>query len=349
MKSYLTRMGDGTTLEMTEEEIRDDIEDGVATAAKKAKVDPLSQAEKDRLFEIITMPGDIVSVEARKRVVSTADSGADPFARECGIPIKRSVEALLHERAICSDSYDLGFTEYTYKAVKPIVRYEAQEMRIAQQNNVMPILYGAMPNMGMYTQPDGPFENWSELLPAGEVDRARQAQEGAVINCVDDIVAVASAMFDAGADGINLDTSGASGDADFLAALKSCEEIRNKYPTMGVMMGMAGEFVLGMHGLLDYKGTKLAGLYPHKQVKLAEQAGATIFGCAINTDCNESFAWNIAKVVTMVKRCVADAEIPVHVNAGMGVGGIPMCEYLPIDSVSRADMAMIELANIDGL
>lgn len=349
MKSYLTRMGDGTTIEMTGEEIREDIEDGVKVAAKKAKIAPLTKEEIDRLYEIVTMPGDLVSVEASQRVVSTTDGGADPFARECAIPIKRSVEALIHERAFCSDSYDLGFTEYTYKAIKPIVRYEAQEMRNSQTNNVMPILYGAMPNLGFYTQPDGPFENWSELLPAGEVDRARTAQEGAVENCIEDVVHVAGEMWKAGADGINLDTCGASGDSDFLAALRACEIIRSKYPDMGVMMGMAGEFVLGMHGKLEYNGTKLAGLYPHDQVKLAEQAGATIFGCAINTDCNQSFAWNIAKVCTMMKKCVEDAKVPVHTNVGMGVGGIPMCEYLPIDAVSRADMALIEISKADGL
>jgi len=39
---------------------------------------------------------------------------------------------------------------------------------------------------------------------------------------------------------------------------------------------MSGEFVLGMHGGVAYDGTRLAGLYPHQQVKLAEKAGVTI-------------------------------------------------------------------------
>lgn len=222
-------------------------------------------------------------------------------------------------------------------------------MRVAQLNNVMPILYGSMPNLGMYTQPDGPMENWSELLPAGEIDRARAAQESAIENCIDDIVHVAENMFEAGADGVNLDTCGASGDSDFLAALRAVEIIREKFPTLGVEMGMAGEFVLGMHGNLSYKGARLAGMYPHQQVKMAEEAGATIFGVAINTDCNQSFAWNIAKVCTMVKKCVEDAKIPIHVNVGMGVGGVSMAEILPIDVVSRSDMALIEIGRTDGL
>ncbi len=349
MDKFLTRMGDGTTCYMTGEEIREDIDRGVAFAAKKAKIPELTQSEKDRIFEIITQPGNIVSVPASKQVVSTTDCGAAPFCREGAIPVKRSIEALIHERAFCSDSYDLGFTEYTYKAIKPIVRYEAQEMRNAQQQNVMPILYGAMPNMGFYTQPDGPFENWSELLPAGEIDRARAAQEGAVENCIKDILAVTEAMWEAGADGMNLDTCGASGDADFSAALRAVEEIKAKFPTFGIMFGAAGEFVLGMHGKLTYKGKRLAGLYPHAQVELVQEAGASIFGPAINTDCAESFAWNIAKVTTMIKKTVEEATIPIHVNCGMGVGGVSMVESLPVDVVSRADMCMIEIANIDGL
>ena len=349
MGTYKTRMGDGTLEHMTAEEIREDIEAGVAIAAKRAKIEPLTKEEKDRIFEIVTLPGNLVSVDIEKTVVSTTDCGAAPFAREAAIPVKRSVEALIHERAFCSDSYDLGFTEYTYKAVKPIVRYEAQEMRNAQQQNVMPILYGAMPNMGFYTQPDGPFENWSELLPAGEVDRARAAQEGAAEHCIKDILAVAEHLHDAGADGINLDTCGASGDVDFYAGLCVTEEITKKWPDLPVMLGMAGESVLGMHGKITYKGKRLAGLYPHEQGQAAQQAGASIFGPAMNTDCNQSFAWNIARVTTWVKKTSEECDLPIHVNCGMGVGGVCMTEMLPIDVVCRADMCLIEIGKTDGL
>lgn len=349
MDKYKTRMGDGTICYQTAQEIRDDIASGVAFAAKKAKIDPLAKEEQDRIFEIITAPGYITSVDVEKLVVSTTDCGAAPFCREGAIPVKRSVEALIHERAFCSDSYDLGFTEYTFKAVKPIVRYEAQEMRNTQQQNVIPILYGAMPNMGFYTQPDGMFENWSELIPAGEIDRARASQEGAMENCVKDILAVAGEMSAAGADGINLDTCGASGDADFLASLRVTEAISQKYPDMGIMFGAAGEFVLGMHGELKYGGKRLAGMWPHQQGEVVQEAGAAIYGPAMNTDCNKSFAWNISRVTTWVKKTTESIDIPVHVNCGMGVGGVCMTEMLPVDVVCRADMCLIEIGRIDGL
>ena len=68
---------------------------------------------------------------------------------------------------------------------------------------------------------------------------------------VDDMVNMADALWEAGADAIDLDTTGASGDPEFLAALRATEIIREKYPDMGVQLGMAGEFVLGMHGQLE--------------------------------------------------------------------------------------------------
>ena len=115
------------------------------------------------------------------------------------------------------------------------------------------------------------------------------------------MVYIAKGMVRAGADGMNFDTSGASGDADFLAALKAVEEIKKEYPDFGVEIGMAGEFVMGMHGKLKYDGKRLAGMYPHQQGKVAEKAGANIFGPVVNTNSNKSFAWNIARAVTMIK------------------------------------------------
>ena len=106
---------------------------------------------------------------------------------------------------------------------------------------------------------------------------------------------------------------------------------------------------MGMHGRLQYDGVRLAGLYPHQQVKLAEKAGANIFGPVINTNSNKSFPWNIARAVTFVKACSESADIPVHVNVGMGVGGTPMAYVPPSDVVSKAAKAMVEIAKIDGL
>jgi dimethylamine--corrinoid protein Co-methyltransferase len=43
------------------------------------------------------------------------------------------------------------------------------------------------------------------------------------------------------------------------------------------------------------------------------------------------------------------AEIPVHMNIGMGVGGVPTTSYLPLDAVSRASRAAVDILRLDGL
>jgi dimethylamine--corrinoid protein Co-methyltransferase len=347
-KKFFTRMGDGSVVYMTEEEIRDDIRDGVADAASRGKIPPLSDEEMEHIYQIVTMPGNVVGVEHGNEIVSTNDSGSDKVGAKCGVPVERTTQALIHERVLGCDSVDIGFRDYNYKTAKGVVEHEAFAVRGALNITAMPIFYGAMTNLGFYTKPDGPVDNWAELLPQGRIAEALAAQEEAVEHAVKDVVYVAEQMHKVGADAMNLDTSGAAGDADFLAALKATEIITQRFPGLAVEIGMAGEFVLGMHGKLTYDGVRLAGLYPHKQVKLVEKAGASIFGAVVNTNCNMTFPWNIARVCTFIKATVEAADIPVHANVGMGVCGIPMCEILPSDVVSRADKCMVEICKIDG-
>ena len=158
----------------------------------------------------------------------------------------------------------------------------------------------------------------------------------------------ASGIAVTGADGINYDTVASTGDAEFLATLRATETI-SATTDMPVEVSMAAEMVLGFHGQLEYKGTRLAGLWPHQQMKLVEQAGAAIFGPVVNNNSKKSCAWNVARAVTFVKACTADATIPIHPNVGNGVGGVPMFEVSPMDMVSRASAAMIEVGKADGL
>lgn len=156
-------------------------------------------------------------------------------------------------------------------------------------------------------------------------------------------------LYQVGGDGINFDTIGAAGDADFLATLRTIEYLRKKFPNIVIEAGMAGEFVLGMYGTLEYDGQRLAGMYPHQQVKMVEKAGGTIFGPVCNTNIRKSFPWNLARACTYIKACVEASNIPIHVNVGMGVGGIPVYETPPVDCVTRCSKAMAEVAKVDGL
>jgi dimethylamine--corrinoid protein Co-methyltransferase len=206
-----------------------------------------------------------------------------------------------------------------------------------------------MPNLGLYSQPDGPCPNPADLLPQGKIAEAQASYEEAVEYAVKDMVYVGSEMYEAGADGINFDTTAAAGDAEFLAALKAVEILKKKYPEMGIEMGMSGEFILGMHGEVEYDGVRLAGLYPHDQLKLAQKAGVSIFGPAINIVTNKSLPWNVARSITWTKACSEVSEIPIHANLGMGVGGVPLNLTPPIDALSRTSKAHVEICKLDGL
>jgi dimethylamine--corrinoid protein Co-methyltransferase len=205
-----------------------------------------------------------------------------------------------------------------------------------------------MPDLGRYSKPDGPIDNWSELLPLMKVDEARAAQIEACAMLVEDINFVADHMVEAGADGIDMDTTGAAGDADFLAGLTACRMLREKYPFLGIEIGMASEFVLGMHGQLEFDGERLAGMWPKDQLRMVQAAGGSIYGPAVNINTGKSTAWNIARAITIIKPAMEIAEIPVHVNVGMGVGGVPTCVYPPADATSRASKAFVEILKIDG-
>ena len=108
-------------------------------------------------------------------------------------------------------------------------------------------------------------------------------------------------MVEAGVDGLDFDTAGASGDADLLATLRVARRLRDAYPDVGIEIGQASELVLGMHGQLEYEGTRLAGQWPLGQLRACEAAGATIFGPAVNVDTTKSLAWNTARACALIK------------------------------------------------
>lgn len=348
MKKYWVRMGDGFLAEAGEAEIRRDLEEGTKDAAERGGVPPLSEDELKHLFDIYASSAKFTSVEIGNEVILTYDAGTLKI-RRVGIDVGRIHALQIYEKLLGADTMELAHVDYSFKPVKPIVGNEQPILEQALLTSTIPLFYGAMPNLGIYSQPDGPVLNPAELLPLGKISEARQAQEEAVELAVKDMVYVASAMYESGADGINFDTTGAAGDPDFLATLRAAKILKERYPCICIELGMAGEFILGMHGEMEYDGVRLAGLYPHEQVKLAERAGVTIFGPVVNTNTTKSCPWNAARAITFLKPCAEQAKIPVHVNMGMGVGAVPVMDHPPTDAVSRASKAMVEICRLDGL
>ncbi len=354
MSTYKVRSGDGRFIAMTADEIRRDLIEGAADAADRGHIPTLDDNEIDRLVDLFVDQAGVVGVQMGNQVISTQDGGdhrINADAGSCGLAlaIGRIQELQLHERAFGQDTIELGHIDYSYKVVKPIVAQEQAYVENALVATTHPLMYGAMTNLGLYFAPDGPYGNPADLLPAGRIKEALAAQEEAAVHAQRDVVFVGTRLADSGLDIMNLDTSGASGDADFMAALKAAEELKSKVPHLAIEMGMASEFVLGMHGSVTYKGERLAGMYPNDQVRMAEAAGVDVFGPVVNTNTRRSMPWNLARAVCFVKACVETSNIPVHANVGMGVGGIPVLDTPSLDAVSRASVAMVEIARVDGL
>jgi len=347
-------MGDGKRVTMTKEQIINDIHAGAADAADMGGVPDLKANEVDQLFDIISDKNRIVGVEPGNEVVVSYDIGQLDFTGDNGnsgngVDVGRVESALLHERALGADTFELAHADYSIKPVKPVIANEMQTMEEIQAQIIIPYFYGAMPNSGLYYAPDGPYGNPADLMREFKIEEAMQSAEMTAETLAKDIEYVAPKLVAAGADGFNFDTTASAGDADFVGTLKGVEGLRKLCPDTYIMVGMAGEAVMGIHGSIEYKGKIVAGTFPHQQVKFAEQAGANVFGPVVNTNTSKSLAWNMARSVTFVKECIKVAKIPCHVNMGMGVGGIPMWETAPNDAVTRCNKAMVEVAKVDGV
>src|SRR5512143_3801015 len=290
MGKIFTRFGDGSATTLTEKELRADLDAGTADASDRGKIPALADDDLKHLFDIFNAPQSFLSVEPGREVVLTYDAGTLKI-RRVGVAVDRIQALQIYEKIMGADTMELCHVDYSFKPLKPILTMEQPILEQALLSTHVPLFYGAMPNLGIYSQPDGPFPNPAELMPAGKIEAAKESYEQTVAEAVKDIVSVAGAMHESGADGINIDTVGAAGDADFLAALLATEELKRRYPDICIEMGMAGEFVIGMHGGLTFHGVRLAGLYPHDQLKLAEKAGVRIFGPVVNTNTTESSPW----------------------------------------------------------
>jgi dimethylamine--corrinoid protein Co-methyltransferase len=347
-------MGDGERIELDKEKLRQELLDGTRDAAEKGHIPELTASELDQLFEIFAESGRTVSVPPGEELVVTDDgiatnlhaSEADGGA---GIPMDSLACILTYERGVAADTAGCGNEDYSFKPVKAIIDNERQAYYTSSLSTTIPLIYGAQPNLGLYYQPDGPYPNPAELLPLGKIDEARKAQEDAAEALKEDMIFVGKKLYEMGCEGLNFDTAGSSGDADFYATLEAVRELKKSCPNMPLIVGMSSEFVFGMHGEISFDEQQLAGMFPHKQVKIVEAAGADIFGVAVNTNTTRTVPWNLSKAVTFVKKTVEDAKISVHPNVGMGVCGIPMMVETPIDCVTRTAKALAMIGNADGL
>ncbi len=355
-KDVFTRMGDGQRIKMSPAQIKEDLLAGTKDAADRGRIPELSADELGQLFEIIVDKNRAVSIESGNEIVFTDDCATLRICDDegagggVGLPMGRTLALLVHERSYAQDS---ALLEAASVVNVPELKAElGTELQLIEQASLLltiPLLYMITPALLWYFQPLGPYGNPADLLPQGKIQESRDALEGAAAALTDDVVYIGRRLPAVGVDCLNLDTAASSGDAELYGILKAVSKLKEVVPELAVEVGMSSEFVLGLHGQITFNGQRLAGMFPHQQVKVAEAAGVDIFGPVVNTNCSRSFPWNLARGITFVKQTVAASNIPIHANTGMGVGGVPMCPVPPIDCVSRVSKAMAQVAKVDGL
>ena len=141
-------------------------------AAKRAKVPLLTDDEIDHLLEIYASPPRFIGVDVGDEIVLSCDgTGMKTHAT-------RIQDLQSYEQWMGADLLELCVGDYSLKVVRTILAYEAQYMHDALLCTVAPLQYGVMPNLGLYSKPDGPCDNWNELLPLGKIPEARAAAGG---------------------------------------------------------------------------------------------------------------------------------------------------------------------------
>ncbi len=149
-QSVTTRLGDGSLVRMTPSEIRADLEEATALGAKKAKTAPLPPDELDQLLEIFASNAKFSAVDVGDELVLSCD-GSGNFDSGTGSTSSTATRAT----AAPTSSSSTTSTTPTRRSRRSS-RSRPRAMKSAQLNLVAPLQYGAMPDLGRYSRPDGP-------------------------------------------------------------------------------------------------------------------------------------------------------------------------------------------------
>ncbi len=338
---------------MTRDELRHDLEEGTEAAATKAKIPPLTENEIDYLDDMFACPSRIWGVERGHEVVMTKDgcvNALNSSRMSSGVvaPVNREVGVRLFESMLGFDSMEVSHNDYSVKPQRFLKALEQLHMELLQETTIFPLLYGFMPNLGLYYRPDGSFPEPVRPAAAGQDRRGPQdpgrgsaglpgrlhpderlhARDGRrryrlrhrrlhrrrrVPGRAEDHRACRRRDRPAGRDR-HVVRDG--------ARLPRSARIRRHSPGRPVAAPAAGALREGRHGHL-----RAGRQHQHRK----------------------STPWNLSRAVTFVKACSEIAKIPIHANVGMGVGGVPMFETPAVDAVTRASAAMVEIGRCDGL
>ena len=274
-----TRLGDGSLIELSPADLRVDLESGTAAAATRAKVAPLTEDELAHLFDIFASNSRFTGVDIGDEVVLSIDGSGNADSGSV-------VDGLLQwQNHLGADIVELWNHDYSFKAVKTVLSFETQAMRrrAAEPGRARPVRGDARPRALLDARRTRARTGPSCSPRAGSTRLVRRRSSPS---------STPSATW--------CSSPRACGRPGPTPSISTRQELRAtptssrrcgpskvlppEYPDIGIEVGMATEFVLGMHGELAYAGRRLAGMWAADQLAMATQAGATVFGPAVTVD-----------------------------------------------------------------
>ncbi len=218
-------------------------------------------------------------------------------------------------------------------------------MHDAQLCTVAPLQYGVMPNLGLYSKPDGPVRQLERAAAAGPHRRGPRVAKKRPSRWPSSTWSTWPTRSDeAGADAIDWDTTGASGDPEFLAApqgrppssARSTLTLASSsaWPASSCSACTASSSTRAC--AWPACGPKTSCCSPRRPAPPCSDRSSTSTparpapGTSPGRSRSSSRAWTWP-------------TIPVHMNAGMGVGGVPMFVHPPADAVCRAAKSCVDI------
>ena len=265
----------------------------VPSSARDAPRRPrLSASELDHLRRGLRQRAKFSAVDLGDEVVLSFDGSGNLDSA----PRRRRYSYQCHHGA---DMLELFGIDYSYKAVKTILSYKAQAMKTAQLNLIALLQYGAMPTWAGTPCPTAPSPTGRSSCRWQHRRGARRAG-GGHRHAVTDMVFVAEG-WEAGADGLDFDTAGGRRRRRLPGGPHRHRDIRAATPTRH--RARHGRRVRAGHARrARVPGPAARRHVAAEQVKVAQEAGATMFGPAVNVNTTRSQAWNIARACTIISR-----------------------------------------------
>lgn len=350
---YRMRMGDGGRAWMTKEQIRADVEDGVANAVDCAEVPALTEDDITRIVDIMCEKGRTVSVEPGEEVILTQDGGELKLLNDSGssspaLEMSRTAAIQVHERALGMDTFEVAYFDPSTKQVKPVIGMEMAHCQNVMANTVIPMLYMFMPNIGLYYQPTGPFGNPPDLMREFKIDEAMEAGTNAMNAMRDDIIFIGERILSTGIDGLDFDTTASGGTSTSSDPSRPSKSSARRTPTPTSRWACPPSPSWESAGCASTRDS-----WPPDSIRTSRSSWPRPPACPrsdpSSTPTPRSPPHGTSPAPSPWSRSAPRSPRSPPGQHGDGGRRDPDVRNAPIDAITRADKCMIEIAHVDGL